>query len=498
MKWKELVKVFAIPEFQTLIKDRIKLFLLVFTLSIALFSIGFSDGATDYLKIKMDNPFVKFVYVNVPPNIDVNLVILPELKSSEIKARYGYSATNMISTRNVEFLGINGETPTCRTQLVTDSDEMYNYLLSQSELMVSSKIIPLTDRNFSCIVTKKYLNKLGYSTFDSLAYINYRFWSDGPDTYCPIPIAGIVTELPDNMDLWITTSFFETVKATSGYDPSLLDVNSDNHLGSMCYFIPTDLGEEELKNTLKENELSQLMPLYVSQSFVDGWVVKLNSIEEKSRIESTLSHLFGNHVIRCYDLKGNFKQPDELPLNDPTKMVIVFSSLDSVGSFKDYLYDKHELLLDMNTVESKHNFNIISEISRILSLVLSILSLISISYVLTSMIYAHIEKNKKNLGTLKAFGLTNRTITLIYTSISTIIIIMIFLVSIVIVSLFGQILTSLLISLPETSVKVNLFSLPLNFKTILGFIVIPTLIVVISIYLRIKNKTPGDLIYERD
>ena len=63
---KTFIKVFVINEFSTVVSGGRKFFVLILVSIIALWSIGFSAGTGQYLKRKMDSPFVKFLTVDIP------------------------------------------------------------------------------------------------------------------------------------------------------------------------------------------------------------------------------------------------------------------------------------------------------------------------------------------------------------------------------------------------------------------------------------------------
>ena len=115
------------------------------------------------------------------------------------------------------------------------------------------------------------------------------------------------------------------------------------------------------------------------------------------------------------------------------------------------------------------------------------------------MIGNHIDSNKKNLGTLKAFGLSNFTIVGIYSFISITMIVISLMVAFLVSFFLGQnimdFLTNIL-NLDNLS-EMKFLSEEIN-DLFLIFIAIPTFILVLMIYNKLNGQTPGDLIYERN
>jgi ABC-type antimicrobial peptide transport system permease subunit len=116
------------------------------------------------------------------------------------------------------------------------------------------------------------------------------------------------------------------------------------------------------------------------------------------------------------------------------------------------------------------------------------------------MMFDHIEKNKKNLGTLKAFGLSNYSITIVYSIISLVVISSIFIIGFIIAQLIGNYASNYVLLLSQISIAngMAIFLLNIDFKLLFWFIIFPLLSTTAFLIIKLRNKTPGDLIYERD
>ena len=113
----------------------------------------------------------------------------------------------------------------------------------------------------------------------------------------------------------------------------------------------------------------------------------------------------------------------------------------------------------------------------------------------------HIDKNAKNLGTLKAFGLSNEVIAWIYSGISGVLVLGVFIVSLGLVLLLGPRVTDFMTNSIGiiTSEPDAFFSLTGKLKLLLlfFFVLTPVFIIGLTIFKKVKGKSPGDLIYER-
>ena len=152
----------------------------------------------------------------------------------------------------------------------------------------------------------------------------------------------------------------------------------------------------------------------------------------------------------------------------------------------------------MNTIEEKNNFDLFNKVANLLSFSLIIFSVFSMVLFITNLIVSHISKNRKNLGTLKAFGMSNNNVIYVYSSISVIIILIAFLVSFLISSAVGNLIVESVagnfnIKNPqELSYETYSFA-----ELLLFFVITPLIFVVLKLLSSLHGSTPGDLIYER-
>lgn len=153
----------------------------------------------------------------------------------------------------------------------------------------------------------------------------------------------------------------------------------------------------------------------------------------------------------------------------------------------------------MNVIEAKNNFNFFNNLSSLLSKLLLLLGMILMISIVLNHVLNHMDKNKPNLGTLKAFGMSNLSIITVYTIISGILIIGITLISYILSVLFGPIFAHQILNFSGIIVdsKESIFELSFGWLILGAFIVLPIMVIFISIYSKTRNKTPGDLIYGR-
>ena len=153
----------------------------------------------------------------------------------------------------------------------------------------------------------------------------------------------------------------------------------------------------------------------------------------------------------------------------------------------------------MNIIDSKNNFDLFNKLAVLLSYVLIAFSILSLVLYITNLIISHISKNKKNLGTLKAFGLSNNYIIFIYSSISITMVALAFIISYFVAYFLGDMLINLIAEwqkIGDAGTSLKYISYPLKELSIF-FILIPSIIISFKLWLQLRKATPGDLIYER-
>ena len=149
----------------------------------------------------------------------------------------------------------------------------------------------------------------------------------------------------------------------------------------------------------------------------------------------------------------------------------------------------------MSQINAKENFNSVSIMANILSWAIIAFSIICIILFIVNLLQSYFQKVKKNLGTFKAFGISNKELIGIYMLI-----------------MMGTILASILVSialiwsvqsvLPLAGLMkdgaFNYLSL-WNSKTYYSIFVIlaGSAVTVLLVMKRLLSATPGDLIYDR-
>jgi ABC-type antimicrobial peptide transport system permease subunit len=217
--------------------------------------------------------------------------------------------------------------------------------------------------------------------------------------------------------------------------------------------------------------------------------------------DSIFKNFSPDSVFLIYPYSSRFADNiDRLSMGFVEAYTIPFFSLDSIERFQEYAYrEPLSLNVDMNTVESKKNFQIFSNVAQALAFFLSVIAIVLISSYNFSLLVSHINRNKKNLGTLKAFGLGNHVIIGIYSTVSFLLVSLGFCLCFAFLGFCGNALVSLfmkfgLFPFNKGEIFYDMWSF---FDAFFVFVFLPVGVLFMKLYLFIHKATPGDLIFGR-
>ena len=496
-----IAKNFFFPEIKAIAKNRGSLFFLWLIVSASLFSIGLSSGTLKYMKHKMDNPFIRFIDIGLPYGHQDKNEYRNDLRAIGTQDRFGIQSIDLVPTWYSNFKSSSGQNQLAYVRLVNPKGELYQFIKNKPDLIVEKGPgLDAGNSSWGCVVTKGFIERLNRGHLEHKGFIHFvgLFGENDSEITFPIPIALVVEQLPDNHDLLVDKELFFALRGDY-FDDNPFDTRHENHQAYLSFFCPSLLNQKEFIQKLKEHELRgyQFLPNPTCKS---GFLISKSFNAELKENEVSKLLQFEPNATRYYDPYAVFSKSGKSPSLAPDKLIINLNGLDSIRSLKDYMQSKHKLKVDMNTVESKENFNVFSKFISVLSGVLALFSIVLIIYVISSLLQGHIERNQKNLGTLKAFGIPNTTISAIYGVISLCLVLGIFLLGLVTVNISGNSLTKALFSLFEIAVDDidGVFDLNPTPLLLSSFLVIPILVLYVHVGILLRGKTPGDLIYGRN
>ena len=157
--------------------------------------------------------------------------------------------------------------------------------------------------------------------------------------------------------------------------------------------------------------------------------------------------------------------------------------------FSEWLLAR-DIELPMEVVENQENFALVSLLGWFIGIILVIFSVLSIVFFIKNLVEGHLNQIKPNLGTFKAFGLPDQFLISMYSRIVTVLLVVSFGISILIIAVDDILLTFL-----QTEDTFNVWNLLLWGAIVLLFF--SSLYFARRIIRNILNQTPGNLVYGR-
>ena len=483
----------------------------------------------DTLKPKIERDSIIKILNQIKDNILSNFEIDKEKKINgkmdEFKLKYGLNRVPVIGQEDYcLFRGnSNKESKSLRIRLGINNDPLINFLENEGQFLTKNEF---DHRDLGCIISFECLkNKLGYDTITmeqienksiTIPFITYRRNVNEIYQDINIPVSGILRELPDELDLIVGKLFFNPLDDLDFYDYLITDKHRENDYLKIFILNSNKILIDDLKNEgFKEFDGNEVKT-YIKEDGVVLVKENINSFEKESirndllNFEKDNKQAYIRNKNSVYDLPGyeNITQKTNKE-NEQKNENLIFqfkkNEFLKVDSLRLFLADFEEqegnsrLDVDMSIIESKKNFDQFNKLANLLSLSLIFFSIFSIVIYVTSLVISHISRNKKSLGTLKAFGLSNNNIILIYSTISISLILISFVFSYFSSLFLGSFMMTNVANYFKITDISNMVFQSYDFITLLFiFVIVPSVVIYYTLWSNLKGSTPGDLIYERD
>ena len=498
-------------------KKGYNLWLLIGVLTATFLAIAFSNGSMYYLNEKMNDPFIKWVDIQNDFGEGDFSGLERALNNSQVQEEYLFDSYQSDYYFSYMFIGKEDKVQYFKCRFFQDiNTPLVEAILDEENVVGNCRISDLgelSENSIGVIITKEALDKLGYDK--APAYLNLYRYSIGADELgfnlyqgqfakVPVPVLGVVKRLPSNVDVISTKYLYEQDNNDNTYP---LHLNNIDYANSLHYFIPEgvdyDAAVEKL-NALAEAKSSiqaetDEYSFYKEEllSFADGRFLNLfGSYEdlyplEVQAIDAAFMEQYEDQgVFRVYDY-----QFSDYSISEKSYLSVYFNSLGHIRDFEDYVKQEFRVKIDMSQINAKENFNAVSLMASILSWAIIIFAIICIVLFVVNLFQSYFQKVKRNLGTFKAFGMSNGELISIYIMIMAAII-------------FTAIVSSLLITfaIQEGLIICNVLKdgtysyLSLwSFKTLFAILIIicASVFTVYEVMHKLLQATPGDLIYDR-
>ena len=510
------------------------LWIIVFLLFIAFSVIGFAEGSLRYLEEKMKDPFINWVTV-LPAHIDYPTArVMAELNTDQVRNDYDLqSAVGYIRFR----LNFYAYDDILEFYKHGEIDEDNVFLLPARTISLDDPIIPeiFSEKNLiyghpyediadiGLVVREDFLRRLNYPLHTPYIWMDFLVARSGMTDRrvpVPVPVNAVVRSLPGLAGFASTPYFYQ--QRSLQFDAG----NPFNPVHDQRIVLAYHGNEDNVQDLLatiesifhqkKAGENFRFNQAWNERRYLPGnnqkHLIFISFRGERRRMDlNILDEMFlefYNHdevtpfrqdIYRIYDYETRFTSQRDNYVYD--RISLNFSRLDKLREFSIMLSEKYKLEVDMAQIESRENYNFVSRLTFVISLVLIGFSILSILLFISYLLKRHLESIKRNLGTFKAFGLSNRFLINIYVNIVLTILGISTLIALIFSSIFGYsgIMRLIFMIFGSYLEPGNYFSL-MSYHLLLALI----LLLVFSVWVlrtvssNILNHTPGDLIYERD
>lgn len=498
------------------------LWLLTVVLTVTFLAIAFSNASLSYLSYKMDDPFINWVDIKNEHDSDFSSFEMA-LDADTNKEAYHYRGYQYDYHYTMMFYGPDDtklQYLKCRF-FQNLNTPLVEAILSDDNVVKNWRVADLSQldvNSIGVIMTEEAMSKLGFTNapsyidlqigaYDSYGYVDaseYGFDIHNEEyVRVPIPVLAIVNRLPGNVDMVSTAYLFKQRWNDNTY-PFILGTHSE-YAEKLCYFVPSDLNTESLQNKVNSIAEEYAVSLDYDDSsfylpeitpFREGRFIIIDSYDGLSYQDwaainkRLLDEYGGQGLYRVYEYDFS-----EYTINEKAYLSVHFDDLDKLGDFETYVRETFNVKIDMTQINAKENFNAVSTMGNILSALIIVFAIICIILFIVNLLKSYFQKIKRNLGTFKAFGISNRD-----------------LISVYVLIMAGIVISAIVVSVSATwfvqgalhicgVLKDGVFDyLSLwSFKTVCSIFVI-IVAAIFTVYIVMKDllkATPGDLIYDR-
>lgn len=500
--------------------------ILTLVLSATFIAIAFSNGSLNYLKFKMDDPFINWVDIQNEYSEGDYDGLKFALNDPMTAEEYHYQDYQSDYQFSYFFFGKEdnlNQYLRCRFFGELKS-ELVEAILGDENVVngwAIEDISVLGDNSIGVIITEETLEKLGYDKAPS--YIDLYSYSPGADTLgfdldhdrarAPIPVLGVVKKLPGNVDLIGSKYFYE--QATNDLTHPF-NLSRPEYGSSLSYYVPASVDLPEFKEYLEAN-LKEFWPgrefeldeygFYpqemISYSYSTGGGQAVSTFLNVKTGEEVIPY----NVVRKTDaaIKDKYADRDvhriydyvfrDHQLSTEAYISVHFLDLNKVREFENFV-NRFRVKIEMSQINAKENFNAVSIMANILSWAMIAFAIICIVLFLINLLKSYFQKVKRNIGTFKAFGISNSELIKIYLLITLSLVCFSIVISLAVVYLIQIMLPVIGIMKDGCFNYLSLWS-P---KTLYSIIIIigASVFTVWKVISTMLKLTPGDLIYDRD
>lgn len=508
MKNKDAIILFFKKEGQELLGKRKSNFVILLAIFLlAILSISFGSASMSYLKFKMDDPFVQWVDIiadQTSNKVDA-IPVTDYLKKQDVQAHFQFVNPQENYVQSIYFRhSESGKDIQLQGRSINAGSAVLSKILDDENVVELRKGIPYGDNELGIIITEEALTRIGYERGKIPGFVHFSQPFDketcesiglgiGNKGYYEVafPIVAVVKQLPGMYSFLFSDRFWNDLHANCATTWDITEDDNNQEL-ILC-------GEEsDLKKVMAQLE-GKGLNLTIDQ-YNQCWefcnCLRIADRETGYDLAARYQEIYSSLNLEGLDVERVY---EFAPINDfykgnPTYYSIQMTSLDSIRQFQADLAEKCGINLDMTTIDAKDNFRLVQRMGTTLSFCIILISVIFICVFIYFLLNTHFQKIQRNLGTFKAFGVSNKTLDSIYMSLLFLMTVAAFVISLVV---------SWVVSFGLDFVFTNdggfsILDVWVWQNAVLLLMAIVASVVVTKMVSNKKLKyTPGDLIYDR-
>ena len=465
---------------------------LVAILLFTILALGLAYGTLDNLKKRMDNPYTNWVDVPITNSVSPKVAtILNHFTDRSNLERYNLEEVSRYDVYYARFLHKNEiDTFNLRGRSVEPNEKILQSVFKDIKGNVIAEHASMNQIPCGIIVTVDFLKTLGYEGKEPSVMKVYMPYEND---VVLIDILAVVKELPSLCD-FLSSPILPNMRNLPTYETGFVDEERSNIIPIL---VNGKLTNEEIAAWEQSavstglSRISEISPIDILKDepgMLYRFVFPLEPELSDQILKLVTDKCPGGKKAVLY--KETFCNEKFSSVEAPDHFAFQFRSLDKVRAFKEGMSKDFDVTVSMQQIESAENFSLVSTLTLTTSFVLFGFAMLSIGFYISSLVQAHLQKISTNLGTMKAFGLGNSMLVLVYMGI-----IGIFCISASIMAVVIAVCIQELIRLLYPGIYLDVF----NPKVIAALILILILCLYLayhSTHLILKN-TPGDLIYRR-
>ncbi len=483
----EFEKIFRKREYDELVGDsRRDLYVLTIILFVTFAALAHIFGGQKELKLRMANPFSNWVNIPVSNVSGENIPkMVKELENPDLLDSFEILDAKYYQINWLKALKKSlDKTRKIRLRSVDFGSPVSGAILSETNV-IHECVNGMGD--CTIIVTEEVLQDLEYFDYqDSMFLPVYENSYDEYKLTLLLPISHIVKELPDNVDMVVSSTFMSLLNSNVQKSNFL----NQNNSRIISFFADSRIKQEDILPHIPDSiEISDV-------KYLDFHVNGKDYVKHQVKLYTRL------HFLEILEIQRNMVQFEyysyiDFFCNESVEYdihehyyALNFKNLSKIKEFRDFAKNEYDINISLAQVESKDNFYLISRLAKLFIYLLIGFAMFSIIIFLQSIIKNHLDKIKPILGTLKAFGLKDQKIRSLYLHVIFKFYNMASLIAFSIMILYY---------VTQLCLKATLFYDVFNFKLLIIWIAL-SLLLFIFFYrytAKVLFKSPGDLVYNR-